>query len=150
MLTAEELLEFLPRTDCGQCGMTCADFAGLLLSRDLSPADCPVLHEPEYAGFIEALEELLAAAPAARRGMAIDPARCTGCGICVAMCEHHLAQVPEARAGRGPRPGDRVIFRVVNGQVAVVNQEQCVRLLQAAEKCSKCAEHCPTEAITLT
>lgn len=149
-MTATDLLEFLPRTDCGQCGLTCADFAGLLLNRDLSPADCPVLHEPEFGGFIEALGELLAAAPAAGRGMHIDPERCTGCGICVAMCEHHLAQVPEARLGRGPRLEDRVIFRVVNGTVKVVTQELCVRLLQAAEKCSKCAEHCPTEAITLS
>jgi len=150
MLKVEDLLEFLPRTDCGQCGLSCADFAAFLLRRDLSPGDCPVLHEPDYAGFIEALEELLAQAPAAVRGMTVDAARCLGCGICVAMCEHHLAQVPEARAGRGPRPGDRVIFRVVNGVVRVVHQELCVRLLQAAEKCSKCAEHCPTEAITLT
>jgi ferredoxin len=108
-----------------------------------------VLHEPDFAGFIEALEELLAASPAAGRGMRIDPERCIGCGICVAMCEHHLAQVAEARLGRGPGFDDPVIFRVVNGTVQVVAQEQCVRLLQAAEKCSKCAEHCPTEAITL-
>jgi ferredoxin len=31
----------------------------------------------------------------------------------------------------------------------VVQPEKCTRLLQAAEKCSKCAQHCPTKAITL-
>jgi ferredoxin len=29
-----------------------------------------------------------------------------------------------------------------------VRQELCVRMVQAAEKCSKCAENCPTGAIT--
>jgi ferredoxin len=41
-----------------------------------------------------------------------------------------------------------VVFRIINGAVVVVNQELCTRLVQAAEKCSKCAEHCPTEAIS--
>jgi len=38
---------------------------------------------------------------------------------------------------------------VVNGTVVVVHQELCTRLVQAAEKCSKCAQYCPTEAIEL-
>jgi ferredoxin len=33
--------------------------------------------------------------------------------------------------------------------VVVVRQDLCTRLVQAAEKCSKCAEYCPTEAIEL-
>ncbi len=120
--------------------------AARLLARTSSPEDCPVLHTPDYAGYIEALHELLgAAAPPA---MHIDPEKCNGCGICVAMCEHHLGNCSEARLGRGPRPQDRVVFHVVNGTVVVVHQELCVRMLQAAEKCSKCAEQCPTEAIT--
>jgi ferredoxin len=52
--------------------------------------------------------------------------------------------------GRGPRPGDQVVFKVVNGQVAVFRQDLCTRLIQAAEKCNKCGDHCPTGAITLT
>lgn len=146
MTTAAELLDFLPGSDCRECGHTCAGFAELLLQGDLVPEDCPVLHTPEYAGYIEALRELLGlpGAPA----MHIDAEKCNGCGICVAMCEHHLGNCPEARLGRGPRPGEPVVFQVVNGTVVVVRQELCVRLLQAAEKCSKCAEHCPTGAIT--
>ncbi len=146
MATAAEIREFLPGTDCGQCGLNCAGFADLLLARERAPEDCPVLHEPDYAGFIEALHELLGPAAA---GMRIDPEKCNGCGICVAMCEYHLGNCDAARLGTGPRWGDRVVFRMVNGTGVVVHQEYCTRLVQAAEKCSKCAEHCPTEAIEL-
>lgn len=146
MATREDILEFLPRTDCGRCGLTCAEFGAFLLSRKLNPEDCPVLHEPDYAGFIEALHELLAELPAP--GMHIDAEKCNGCGICVAMCEYHLANCPEARLGRGPRFDDLVVFHIVNGTALVVRQDLCTRLVQAAEKCNKCAEHCPTEAIS--
>lgn len=150
MATAAELLEFLPGTDCRQCGLSCAEFAGLLVAREAAPEDCPVLHEPDYAGFIEALHELLGPLTAAA-GMRVDPEKCNGCGICVAMCEYHLGNCDEARLGRGPRPqdGDRLVFRIINGLAVVVHQELCSRMLQAAEKCNKCADHCPTEAITV-
>ncbi len=148
MVSLEELLEFLPRTDCGQCGLTCAEFGAKLLSRELRPEDCPVLHEPDFAGFIEALHELLGVPVAAPPPMEIDPEKCNGCGICVAMCEYHLGNCPEARLGRGPRLGDNVVFHIVNGVAVVVRQDLCTRMLQAAEKCNKCADHCPTEAIS--
>ncbi len=150
MATVEEVKEFLPGTDCRQCGLTCAEFAAHLLRRELAPEDCPVLREPDYAGFIEALQELLGKAEAAPApGMKIDGEKCNGCGICVAMCEYHLADCPEARLGKGPRPGAKMVFHIVNGTAVVVRQELCTRLVQAAEKCNKCADHCPTEAITL-
>jgi Na+-translocating ferredoxin:NAD+ oxidoreductase RNF subunit RnfB len=147
MATAEEILEFLPGADCRQCGVSCAEFAASLLARQAAPEDCPVLHEPDYAGFIEALHELLG--PLAAAGMRIDPEKCNGCGICVAMCEFHLGNCAAVRLGQGPRLQDRVVFRMINGTVVVVHQELCTRLVQAAEKCSKCAEYCPTEAIEL-
>jgi ferredoxin len=148
MATPEELLEFLPGADCGECGLTCAEFAAKLAERQAAPEDCPVLHTPDFAGFIDALYELLGTSPAAAPAMLINPEKCNGCGICVAMCEHHLGNCTEARLGRGPRPQDQVVFHVVNGTVVVVRQQLCVRMVQAAEKCSKCAENCPTGAIT--
>lgn len=150
MLTTEEIREFLPNLDCRQCGLTCTEFADLLLTRELAPEDCPVLHEPDYAGFIEALHELLGGTGVqAAAGMQIDPDKCIGCGICVTMCEFHLGNCADARLGKGPRNRDTIIFHIVNGAVVVVHQERCTRLVQAAEKCSKCAEYCPTKAITL-
>lgn len=150
MPTSEELKEFLPNLDCRQCGLTCAEFADLLLTRELAPEDCPVLHEPDFAGFIEALQELLGQPQGqAAAGMRIDLEKCLGCGICVAMCEFHLGNCDDARLGKGPRSQAIIIFQVVNGGVVVVQPEKCTRLLQAAEKCSKCAQHCPTKAITL-
>jgi ferredoxin len=148
MATVDELLEFLPGTDCGQCGRSCAEFAGSLLAREAAPEDCVVLHELDYAGFIEALHELLGPVVAVP-GMRIDPEKCNGCGICVVMCEFHLANCEAARLGKGPRREDRVVFHMVNGTAVVVHQELCTRLVQAAEKCSKCALYCPTEAIEL-
>jgi 4Fe-4S ferredoxin len=150
MVTVEDLREFLPGTDCARCGLTCAAFAAALISRERIPEDCPVLHEPDYAGYLEALHELLGPVAAPPPGMVIDSEKCNGCGICVAMCEYHLGNIPEARLGRGPRPQDQVVFKVVNGTVVVIHQELCTRLVQAAEKCNKCADHCPTAAINLT
>jgi ferredoxin len=150
MAELEEILEFLPRSDCRACGLSCAEFGAALLRRELVPEDCPVLHEPDYAGFMEALYELLGPKEAAPLpGMQIDPEKCNGCGICVAMCEYHLGNCPEARLGKGPRFPDQVVFHIVNGTVVVVRQDLCTRLVQAAERCNKCADHCPTQAITL-
>jgi ferredoxin len=150
MPTKDELQEFLPNTDCRQCGLTCVEFADFLLTRELAPEDCPVLHEPDYAGFIEALHELLGEPQVqAAAGMRLDPDKCLGCGICVAMCEYHLGNCADARLGQGPRGQEMIIFHIVNGCAVVVHQERCARVLQAAEKCSKCAEYCPTQAITL-
>ena len=36
-----------------------------------------------------------------------------------------------------------------NGTALVVRQDLCTRMVQAAQKCNKCADHCPMEAITL-
>jgi 4Fe-4S ferredoxin len=149
MVDLNDLTEFLPGTDCRRCGLSCGDFAAALLARELAPEDCPILYEPDYAGFIEALHELLGPPAGAAPGMQIDGDKCNGCGICVVMCEYHLGNCPEARLGKGPRGADQIVFHIVNGTAVVVRQDLCTRMVQAAQKCNKCADHCPMEAITL-
>jgi len=144
----EDILEFLPRTNCQKCGMTCAEFAEFLLSGDLSPSDCPVLHEQQWAGYIEALEEILA--PLKQRastGMVINPDLCNGCGICVSVCEYNTANSESGRLGKGPEWDEKVAIRVIDGVLVLADESLCTRTTQAADKCTKCKDHCPTNAI---
>ncbi|MFP3869656.1 MAG: (Fe-S)-binding protein [Syntrophobacteria bacterium] len=146
----ESVLEFLPRTDCQMCGMTCSEFADYLISGDLTPEDCPVLHEDQYAGHIEALKEVLASvAERAATGLVIEEEKCNGCGICVAVCEYNVANSQSGRLGRGPRKDEKVAIRVDNGCIKLVDESLCTRLIQVADRCTKCVDHCPTRAITL-
>ena len=55
---AEDLAEYLPGTDCGQCSSgTCIEFSEALLSKKQTPADCPDL-EPELADLIVSILKL--------------------------------------------------------------------------------------------
>ena len=50
---AEELVEFLPSTDCGKCGFpSCIDFGEALLGKRISPQKCPELDE-EFQNLLE-------------------------------------------------------------------------------------------------
>ena len=55
---AEDISEFLPETDCGNCGFTsCVQFAEAILEREISPHKCPDL-EDEFADILAAIVEL--------------------------------------------------------------------------------------------
>ncbi|MGQ9749133.1 (Fe-S)-binding protein [Desulfosoma sp.] len=146
----QKILEHLPKTDCQMCGMTCADFAAFLLSGDLTPQECPLLQEDAYSAHREALAKILAELAArAKSGHLIDGDKCNGCGICLTVCEYNAANDPESRQGKGPYPNAKVVLRIVNGRVVLADETLCTRLLQAADKCTKCQDHCPTQAIVL-
>jgi acetyl-CoA decarbonylase/synthase complex subunit gamma len=55
---AEELSEFFPETDCGNCGFpTCIEFAEALLGKEVSPQKCPDLDD-EFADVLATIVEL--------------------------------------------------------------------------------------------
>ncbi|MBI4772253.1 MAG: hypothetical protein HY784_17985 [Chloroflexi bacterium] len=59
------IYKLLPNTNCKQCGEpTCFSFALKLAASQKQLADCPPLAEPQYAGKLAALEEIVIEAPA--------------------------------------------------------------------------------------
>ncbi len=54
----EDLSEFLPETDCGNCGFpSCIEFAEAILRSEISPHKCPDLDD-EITGILESILEL--------------------------------------------------------------------------------------------
>ena len=59
-LSPIEVYNFLPKTNCGECGEDgCMAFAVKLVNREVRPEDCPLLLKPEYKENYEKLKELL-------------------------------------------------------------------------------------------
>ena len=59
-IKAKEVLDFLPKTNCRDCGLpTCFAFAVALLKGHKRLKDCPALSGPEFAQDKEALARLL-------------------------------------------------------------------------------------------
>ncbi len=64
-LNVVEILKYLPRTNCKECGeMTCMAFAARLVKKDISLEACPPLYTPEYESNRKALETILKGAAA--------------------------------------------------------------------------------------
>jgi len=146
----DDIYALMPGTDCQMCGMTCREFADFLISRDLRPEDCPVLQEEAYGSHLGELKELLG--PEVEKeetGLIIDAEKCNGCGICVMVCEYNIANSSEVNLGRGPRSTDSVAITVENGRIRLVDPKRCTRTIQATDKCTKCKDWCPTQAIDL-
>ena len=145
-----ELYEFLPKTNCGQCGMSCMAFAGHLLARDLRPRDCPVLDEPEHVDNKRRLVEILGEGKKNElTGLIIDNELCIGCGACVSVCPVHGANNREVAIGKGPRPNDVTVLQIVNARVHLAHPELCNRAIPSAPPCKACADYCPTDAMEL-
>lgn len=55
--------------------------------------------------------------------LSLDPTRCIGCGMCVAVCPHG-------------------VFRLENRVAAIADRDGCM-------ECGACAKNCPTAAISV-
>ena len=145
-----ELYEFLPKANCGECGMSCMAFAGHLLARDLRPGDCPRLNEPQHEEDKRRLLEVLGEGVKNElTGLIVDDLLCIGCGICVNVCPVHGANNREVALGKGPRPKDVAVLRIINAKVHLTHPELCNRAIPSAPPCKACADYCPTDAMEL-
>jgi len=145
-----ELYEFLPKTNCGECGMSCMAFANLLLARAVRPGDCPALDGPEYGGNKRELLLLLGDGKKNElTGLIVTDHLCTGCGACVNVCPVHGANNREVALGKGPRHDDVTVIQIINARVRLVNPHLCNRAIPSAPPCKACADYCPTDAMEL-
>ena len=139
-ITPMEIYKLLPKTNCKKCGeQTCMSFAFKLLNREKKLEDCkPLFEEEKYARqreklieYLKPLEEL-----------------CIGCGNCVVVCPVHVENDPYGcGSGLAPRT-DKLILKVENGVVHVLNMDMCRRYGKNRVLCVVCRENCPTDAIS--
>ncbi len=145
-----ELYEYLPKTNCGQCGLDCMGFAGHLLSRDVDLDACPTLDDPQWVDNKHRLREMLGEGIKNElTGLIVDDSRCIGCGICVNVCPVHSASNREVALGKGPRANDITVIQIVDARVRLNHPELCNRAIPSAPPCKACADYCPTDAMEL-
>ena len=131
-----DLYEYLPKTNCGHCGMDCMGFAGHLLSRDVTPDDCPALNDPQWIENKGRLQEMLGdGVKNELTGLIVDDTCCIGCGICVSVCPVHGAENREVALGKGPRPEDVTVIQIVDARVRLHHPELCNRAIPSAPPC---------------
>ncbi|WP_094228923.1 (Fe-S)-binding protein [Methanolobus psychrotolerans] len=150
MASVMEIYQFLPKTNCKECGKaTCMAFAVDLLGRKAKVDDCPPLvNEAKYKANYEKLSEMITpVGDVTETGLIVHENKCIGCGNCVVACPVNVANDPFG-AGSGKAPtSDKVIFMVENGIVKARNVQECRRFGENKILCVACIDTCPTKAI---
>ena len=152
VLTAFQLYNLLPKTNCKECGeSSCMAFAVKLLNQERKINECPYLLEPKFKSNYEKLKELLAPSEKAlETGITLDTNLCTGCGNCVVACPPNARVCEDCKGGAGPNPGnEKVIFRVVDSKAEIQNLKICRRYEPPITNCRVCEMYCPTRAIVI-
>lgn len=142
-----QVYQLLPKTNCKECGYkTCMAFAVALVSRDVKSEDCPYLSENTLA----TLKEWFPPVEKEKTGLVVNDEDCTGCNICVVVCEVN-AEDTEVFAGKGPRSDYDAVLRVDDGAIKLANPDRCKRISDVEEEslCRACVDYCPMDAIEL-
>ena len=150
MVSAMEIYQLLPKTNCKKCGVpTCMAFAVGLLGRQNKIEQCtPLLEEPKYEKKLAKLREVMAPfEKASETGLIIHDEKCFGCGNCVVACPVNVANEPTRTAvGLGPQT-EKAILVVENGVVKCLNPKECKRFGPNRILCNACTATCPSKAI---
>jgi 4Fe-4S ferredoxin len=144
-----DVFRLLPKKNCGKCGTpTCMGFAVRLLRQRTSLQACPYLREAQYIQSNIALRRLLEPVLSAKKTrLVIHEDLCTGCANCVIVCPPNAILSIDASGGKGPK-SDRVVTKVAEGRIIVVDLNQCRRSSEEDEEpCRLCIEACPFKAI---
>jgi len=79
-----------------------------------------------------------------RHARFVDEENCVGCGECIEVCP--MQRIPsEFEVGLSNRKAIYFPFLQAVPRVAVIDKEHCIQMTK--EKCGKCAEACPKDAI---
>ncbi len=145
-----DVYRYLPKENCGECGIsTCMGFAVKLLRRESYLDACPPLKEPAHIGDRIALRQLLAPVLSARMTkLVIHGDLCNGCGNCVIVCPPNASCSLNASGGKGPLT-EEVVINIGDGVVVEINLASCRRSIEDMESkpCRLCIDACPFKAI---
>ena len=151
-LDAFQVLNLLPKTNCGKCGeATCIAFAVKLLSRKLELKECiPLFEEDQYKDQQTELTELtFPLTQAVETGIVLDMEKCNGCGNCVVVCPPNVRVNPRSGSGEGAENVSDSLYIVEDGIALIANITHCRRYEPPITQCNVCEVYCPTKAIKI-
>lgn len=133
-LQPQQIYQLLPKTNCGQCGVSkCIAFAFLLIGGKKGIDDCPPIHEEQYWEQYEQLAKFFKASENLEKcqWFTLDRDKCTGCGNCVNVCKYS-----------GEEFGQESILKILDNLLKVEESN-----LTRCDICKACERQCPQYAL---